>query len=372
MMMMLVVAIIGGLLLGQNYAFALKILIVDPLAKSTYQRLEHLGAEIVQCPPEKRIGARLQEIVAKHNPRCMIVRSSKIDRKTLSNSPSLNLIIRAGAGYDNIDIEFCASRGIAVSNTPGCNAVAVAELTLGLMISLDRKLVENANQLGEQQMWNKEELSKGQRGLFNSTLGIIGAGNIGREVIRRAAAFGMPIALWSRTLCQDMVNGQSPVRLTHEQAKGLGLEMAASTVPITLYTSIAQVAAESDILSVHSTQPSNSPPLISGEVLAALKPGAAFINTARADVVDAEELLRALKDPARDLRAALDVWWNEPKSTGPFEEYGMGAIIAQLPNVLPCSHIGAATAQAQAAVADKLVCNVEAFLKDSSILNSVF
>lgn len=354
----------------QERTLGFKILTVDTLGARTMNQLESLGAEVVSVPADKRVCADLRAIMAEHRPSCVIVRSSKMSKETvLSANEELGLIIRAGAGYDNIDLNACASRGIAVSNTPGCNAVAVAELTMGMMIALDRKLVKNSKQLGgQQQVWQKEDLSKGQMGLFGSTLGLIGAGNIGTEVIKRAAAFGMPIALWGRTLCLDI--GQRPVPITTEQVRRLGLESAAAMVPITLYPSIAQVAAEADVLSVHCKQPSRSPPLIDREVLAALKPGAIFINTARADLVHAEALLEALQDPARNLRAGLDVWWKEPRGTGPFEDV-TGAMIAKLPNVLPCSHIGAATMQAQAAVSDKLIRNVEAFLKDSSVLNSV-
>ena len=110
--------------------------------------------------------------------------------------PELKLIIRAGSGVNTIDVEAATTRGVLVANCPGRNAIAVAELTIGLMISLDRRIPENVADLRAGR-WNKKEYAKA-RGLYGATLGVLGAGNIGREVIVRAAAFGMKVVLWSR------------------------------------------------------------------------------------------------------------------------------------------------------------------------------
>ena len=113
----------------------------------------------------------------------------------------LSLVVRAGAGYNTIDVKTASSRGIYVTNCPGKNSIAVAELAFGLMLSLDRRIPDNVADL-RQGRWNKKEYSKA-RGIFGRTLGLIGLGRIGREMISRAKAFGMPVAAWSRSLTAE-------------------------------------------------------------------------------------------------------------------------------------------------------------------------
>src|SRR5262245_62347873 len=139
---------------------------------------------------------------------------------------SLSLIVRAGAGYNTIDVATASRRGIYVSNCPGKNAIAVAELAFALMLAIDRRVPENVADL-RSGVWNKKEYSKAH-GLYGATLGLLGVGSIGQEMIRRAAGFGMPMVIWSRRF-----DGESRP-LTEQDARALGVEGAQRQVAIDL------------------------------------------------------------------------------------------------------------------------------------------
>ena len=138
----------------------------------------------------------------------LVVRSTKVTAAAL-HSGALKLVVRAGAGYNTIDVAAASRRGIYVSNCPGKNSMAVAELAFGLILALDRRIADNVAALRQGQ-WNKKEFSKA-RGLFGRTLGLIGLGQIGREMVPRARAFGLRVVAWSRSL-------------TPESARALGVE----------------------------------------------------------------------------------------------------------------------------------------------------
>ena len=151
--------------------------------------------------------------------------------------------MRAGAGYNTIDVAAASKRGIYVSNCPGKNAIAVAELAFALMLALDRRVPDNVADLRAGR-WNKKEYSKAQ-GLFGKTLGLLGVGNIGQEMIRRAAGFGLNVVIWSRRF-----DGQRRP-LTDQEARELGVEAALRQIAIEIEPTPADVAARADILSVH-------------------------------------------------------------------------------------------------------------------------
>jgi D-3-phosphoglycerate dehydrogenase len=237
----------------------------------------------------------------------------------------LSLVVRAGAGYNTIDVEAASERGISVANCPGKNSIAVAELAFGLIIALDRRIAENTSDLARG-VWNKKEYGKA-RGLFGRTLGLIGVGGIGCEMVPRARAFGMPVVAWSR-------------RLTVERARELSLERKESP---------RDVAASSDVVSVHVALKPETTGLIGEDFFTAMRPGSFFVNTSRAEVVDQAALARAVSE--RGLRAGLDVFAGEPSG-------GSGAVddpIFQLPGVIGTHHIGASTDQAQEAIAAETV-----------------
>src|ERR1044071_7125540 len=300
----------------------MKILIADKFPESGMDELKQAGFEVVYDPELK--DAALTESVRSTGADVLVVRSTKVPQATLE-AGRLSLVIRAGAGYNTIDVKTASARGIYVANCPGKNSIAVDELAFGLILALDRRIPAGAADL-QAGKWNKKEYSKA-RSLFGRTLGLVGLGQIGREMIPRAQAFGMPVVAWSRSL-------------TPARAEALGVEMKSSP---------QEVAAASDILSVHVALKDDTRNLINADVLAALRPGAYFINTSRAEVVDQAALARAVQD--KGIRAGLDVFAGEPTGgTGTVEDD-----IFKLDGVIGTHHIGASTDQAQQAIADETV-----------------
>jgi D-3-phosphoglycerate dehydrogenase len=233
----------------------------------------------------------------------------------------------------------------------------VAELALGLILALDRRLPENISDLRAGK-WNKQEYSKA-RGLFGRTIGLLGIGNIGQEVIRRAAGFGMPVVVWSRRF--DGARRQ----MTEADAREVGIEGAFRQVRIDLEPTPGDVAARCDVLSVHLALAPDTKGLVNADVLARLKPGAMFINTARGEVIDQDALTAAIRE--KGLRVGLDVFAKEPTSaTGDFADD-----IVQLPNVYGTHHIGASTEQAQEAIAAETVRIIRSYKETGRVPNVV-
>lgn len=313
----------------------MKVLIADKFEQSGIDGLQSAGCEVSYQPGLK--DDALAAAVESLRPEALVVRSTAVTEAIL-NAGALKLVVRAGAGYNTIDVAAASRRGIYVSNCPGKNSIAVAELAFGLLLSLDRKIPDNVISL-RQGKWNKGEFSKA-RGLFGRTLGLIGLGKIGAEMIPRAHAFGMQVAAWSRSL-------------TAEFAAELDIERKQSA---------EEVAAASDAVSVHVAMNSQTKGLLGARFFEAMRPGALFINTARAEVVDQDALRRAIQE--KGIRAALDVYAKEPTgSTGEFADP-----IAQ--EVYGTHHIGASTDQAQDAIAAETV-RIVATFKDSGKVPNV-
>src|ERR687885_1285775 len=188
----------------------MKVLIADKFEQSGRDGLASIGCEVTYQPDLK--DEALVEAIRTLKPDVLVVRSTKVTESALA-AGTLKLVVRAGAGYNTIDVAAASRRGIYVSNCPGKNSIAVAELAFALMFALDRRIADNVIALRAGQ-WNKKEFSKA-RGLFGRTLGLIGVGKIGQEMIPRARAFGMPVVAWSRSL-------------TAERAAALGVELKAS------------------------------------------------------------------------------------------------------------------------------------------------
>jgi len=332
----------------------MKALVADKFEKSGLEGLKSAGFEVVYQPDAK--DDALTEAIRSSGAEILVVRSTKVTRPMLEGG-RLSLVIRAGAGYNTIDVEAASERGIYVANCPGKNSIAVAELTMALLLALDRRIPDNVDDLRAGK-WNKKEYSKA-RGLHGATMGILGTGAIAREVITRAAAFGINIVLWSRRF-----NGDDRA-LTAAEAKSLGLEDAARQVSIRLAPSPAEVAARSDILSVHVALAPETKHLVNAAVLARLKPGSYFINTARGEVVDPAALAAAIRE--KKLRVGLDVYASEPAaSNGDFADP-----IVKEPGVIGTHHIGASTDQAQEAIAAETVRIVKAFIQSGKAPNAV-
>jgi D-3-phosphoglycerate dehydrogenase len=300
----------------------MKVLVADKFEKSGLLGLESLGCEVLYQPDAK--DDSLIEAIRTSAADILVVRSTKVGRPMLE-AGRFSLVIRAGAGYNTIDVEAASERGISVSNCPGKNSIAVAELAFGLILALDRRIAEGAADL-KQGVWNKKEYSKA-RGLFGSTLGILGLGGIGTEMVPRARAFGMPVVAWSRSL-------------TPERAQSLGVQPKASP---------AEVASAADVVSVHLALKPETRNLCDGRFFAAMKPGAFFVNTSRAEVVDQAALEKVVRE--KGIRAALDVFAGEPAG-------GTGEVadpIFRAAGVIGTHHIGASTDQAQEAIAAETV-----------------
>jgi D-3-phosphoglycerate dehydrogenase len=331
----------------------MRILIANTFEASGIAGLKALGCE-VDYQPDLTDDA-LAQALASTGAGVLIVRSTTVTGAMLG--PALKLIVRAGAGVNTIDVRAATARGIVVANCPGKNAVAVAELTFGLLLSIDRRIPDNVADL-RAGSWNKKEYSKA-RGLFGSTMGLLGIGRIGREVIKRAAAFGMPIVLWSRRF-----DGQNR-RMTAIEAEELELDQARLEVDIALAPTPAEVAARADVLAIHLALAPETKKIVNAEVLSRLKPGSIVINTARGDVVDNDALVAAIRD--RHLRVGLDVFATEPaQATGVFTDP-----IVHEPGVYGTHHIGASTDQAQEAIAAETVRIVQTFMESGKAPNAV-
>jgi D-3-phosphoglycerate dehydrogenase / 2-oxoglutarate reductase len=316
----------------------MKVLIADKFEESGIDGLKEAGCEVVYSPDLK--DDSLVEAIRDSQADILVVRSTRVTEAALA-AGRLSLVVRAGAGYNTIDVKAASSRGIYVSNCPGKNSIAVAELAFGLILALDRRLPDNVADLRAGK-WNKKEYGKA-RGLYGRTLGLIGLGQIGREMIARAKAFGMDVTGWSR-------------RLTPESAAELG---------IAYRQTIIEVAHDCDILSVHIALAPDTRGVINADVFEAMKPGSYLINTSRAEVVDQAALKQAVK--TKGVRAGLDVFADEPEgATGEFNDE-----IMTLPNVYGTHHIGASTDQAQEAIAAETVRIISAFKETGKVPNVV-
>jgi D-3-phosphoglycerate dehydrogenase len=316
----------------------MKVLIADKFEKSGLDGLQALGCEISYQPDLK--DDALVDAIRTASPDVIVVRGTKVTEPMLEAGP-VKLVVRAGAGYNTIDVAAASKRGIYVSNCPGKNSIAVAELAFALILALDRRIADNVITL-RQGVWNKKEFSKA-RGLFGRTLGLIGVGKIGQEMIPRARAFGMPVVAWSRSL-------------TPERAAELGVELMASP---------KAVAAASDVVSVHLALKPETKNLIDAQFFDAMREGAYFINTARGEVVDQQALVNAIH--SRGIRAGVDVYALEPTSaTGEFQDE-----VGKEAGLYGTHHIGASTDQAQEAIAAETVRIVEEFKQTGKVPNVV-
>jgi len=314
------------------------VLIADKFEQSGRDGLQAIGCEVAYEPDLK--DDALLSAVRERGPDVLVVRSTRVTEAML-DAGQLKLIVRAGAGFNTIDVSAASKRGIYVSNCPGKNSIAVAELAFALILALDRRIADNVIALRAGQ-WNKKEFSKA-RGLFGRTLGLVGVGKIGSEMIARARSFGMPVVAWSRTL-------------TPERADALGIEYKVSP---------QEVARSSDIVSLHLALTPETRGLISTDFFNSMREGAYFINTARGEVVDQAALVHALK--TRGLRAGLDVFAVEPtSSTAEFNDQ-----IRNESNVYGTHHIGGSTDQAQEAIAAETVRIVREFRETGKVPNVV-
>ena len=283
----------------------MRVLIADKFEDSGVLALKSSGCDVVYRPDlkDEALTAALRETSAD----VLVVRSTVVTAPMLEAGP-LALVVRAGAGYNTIDVATASKRGIYVSNCPGKNAIAVAELAFALILALDRRVPDNVADL-RAGVWNKKEYSNA-RGLFGRTLGLLGYGNIGQETAKRAHAFGMPVLVWSRRFAAR------PGDIT-----------PAPELPIEIARTPQEVAERCDVLSIHLALNAETKGLVGASVFDKLREGAYVINTARAEVVDYAALAKAARE--KHLRVGLDVFATEPSgATGEFKDP-----ITAIPNV---------------------------------------
>jgi D-3-phosphoglycerate dehydrogenase len=316
----------------------MRVLIADKFEQSGREGLQALGCETSYQPDLK--DDALVAAIKQEAPDVLVVRGTKVTEPMLDAGP-VKLVVRAGAGFNTIDVAAASKRGIYVSNCPGKNSIAVAELAFALILALDRRIADNVISLRRGE-WNKKEFSKA-RGLFGRTLGLIGLGKIGQEMIPRARAFGMPVVAWSRSL-------------TSERAALLGVELKDSP---------KDVARDSDVVSVHLALNPETKHLLNADFFSAMREGAYFVNTARGEVVDQQALAAAMR--ARGIRAGLDVYAVEPTSSaGEFQDE-----IVKEEGLYGTHHVGASTDQAQEAIAAETVRIVREFKETGKVPNVV-
>ena len=315
----------------------MKLLVADAFPKDRVQDLAALGVE-VELKPDVSVkdlpdAAREASI--------LVVRGKQVTAEVFERAAALSLVVRAGAGVNTIDVAAASRRGVYVTNCPGQNAIAVAELAIGLLLSLDRRIPDNVSELRAGR-WDKKRFSEAQ-GLYGRTLGVAGLGAIGRAVVARAQALGMKVVAWSRSL-------------DDERARALGVERAADLVAL---------ARSSDHVSLHLPLKPETRGVVNAQVLGAMRPGASLVNTARAEVVDQAALLEAVK--SGKIRLATDVFAGEPEKG----QADFRSELTDLPGVYGTHHIGASTAQAQDAIAREAVRIVAAFLRTGEVPNCV-
>jgi len=315
----------------------MKVLLADKLSPDAMAALESMGLTVENNPDLKAEDLP----TALGDAEVLVVRSTKVTREALESAPNLSLVVRAGAGVNTIDIAEASARGIYVANCPGKNTAAVAELVVGFLVAADRRIVDATSSL-RQGDWRKKEFGKA-RGLKNRVLGIVGLGQIGQAVARRAQGLEMRVVAWSRSL-------------TAERAEQLGMELAASP---------EDVARQSDAVTIHLAAGPETHHRIGEAFFGALKPGATFINSSRGQIVDTAALRRAMAE--KDLRVALDVFEDEP--AGGDTSYEDQDLAAGLVACTP--HIGASTDQAAEAIASEVVRIIRAYRSTGRPPNTV-
>lgn len=299
--------------------------------KVPVERLEDAGCE-VRLNPYGRPLTPVEIVEHAKDADVIILGNDRLDSATIGKLPNLKLVVRHGAGLDNIDFSEFDKREIAVANTPGANKEETADLTFALILDLARMMTQSINQL-KGGVWNKIP----GRSLYGKTIGIIGVGAIGMAVANRAMGFGMDI------LGNDIVQ--------RDEAARYGL----------LYTSLNELLSASDIVTIHVPLTSATKNLIGARELKRMKPGALLINTARAGVVREAALEKALMSGHLG-GYAVDVYAKEPPNPTPY---------MSLPNVLTTPHIGSSTMEANLRMGDMAVDNILAFMNGAVLPNKV-
>lgn len=313
----------------------MRVLVADKFSERQLEKLRTRGHDVRYEPQLEAMS--LPSSVA--GAEILVVRSTEVTGSAIEAGRELGLIVRAGSGTNTIDVETASERGVYIANIPGENAVAVAELTMGLILALDRRIPDNVSDLRNEK-WRKTEFSKA-RGLMGRRLGIIGLGSIGLELAGRARAFGMKVAGVER---HDRDEDQE------ESIAGLGIK---------LYPDLDSLLPECDVVSLHVPATSETNGLVDRRFLDKMRDGSILINTSRAEVIVAEDLIDALDE--KRMWAGLDVFADEPES----DEADYESALAKHPRVYGTHHIGASTEQAQEAIAKQVIKVIDRYAEGS-------
>ncbi len=309
----------------------MKILIADSFPEAHQQILTEQGHVVTLNPSLDE--ASLSDAIADNE--ILIVRSTRVNAATLEAGDNLKLVIRAGTGTNTIDKPSAAELGIRVCNVPGANSIAVSELVMGLILSIDRNIPDNTADL-RQRVWNKKKFSKA-KGLYGQKIGILGLGAIGFAVAERANAFGMEVFALAKA-------GRSDTAEQRINAAG-----------ITQLNTMDELLSQCDIVSLHMPATEDTKQLVNESFLNKMKDGAMLINTSRGELVDEKALLNAIDN--KGIRAGLDVYENEPGAS----DNSFDSALASHTGVCGTHHIGASTDQAQVAVSDGVLEVIAAF-----------
>ncbi|GJQ32086.1 MAG: 3-phosphoglycerate dehydrogenase [Ignavibacteriaceae bacterium] len=312
---------------------SLKVLIADQFPEKYINKLTEQGIEVSYQPKlgESDIPAAAKDVDI------IVVRSTKVSEEAINAADKLNLIIRAGAGVNNINTSAANKKGVYVANCPGKNSIAVAELAVGLMVAIDRKIPDNVADF-RNGVWNKGVYSKAQ-GIFGKNLGIIGFGNIGKEVAARATAFGMNV------YAKDI-----------SRVEGYGVKE---------FSEMEKILPILDIITIHLPLTDGTRKLFNRDMFKLMKPNSILINTSRAEVIDEDALLEAIEE--KNIFCGLDVFVGEPEGKA-------GEVSSKLmnnKNIYVTHHIGASTEQAQDAVAEETVNIIKGYINSGVIAHWV-
>ena len=311
----------------------MKILCADALPEELFESLRAAGHD-VSIEPDLTADD-LPDRLAASKPDVLVVRSTTVSEAAINATPLLGLIVRAGAGTDNVDKDAASARGIYVANVPGKNAIAVAELAMGLLLAIDRHIAVGNADL-KSGVWNKLEYSKAD-GILGKTLAIVGLGEVGFALAERASAFGMSV---------------TALRKPERSAASLGRIRSAG---VTLVDSLEELLGQADVVSLHVPKSPETVGMVDEKFFDMMKEGAILLNTSRGEVVDGDALLAALD--SKNIRAGLDVWPDEPSQ----KSVDWASPLSTHRNVVGSHHIGASTTQAQDAVAAGTVATIEAY-----------
>ncbi len=291
----------------------IKVLVCDPIDKESFAKLQQLGYDVVE-----KTGMNEEELVKTVPPfHAMIVRSAtKVTRKAIEAATNMKAILRGGVGVDNIDVAAAKEKGIKVLNTPAASSLAVAELAIGLMFALARKIAK-ADATMQAGVWEKKKFSGTE--LNGKTLGLIGIGRIGSEVARIASVLGMSVVAYDPYV-KNFAYGK-------------------------IVATVDEVLTISDYISLHIPLTPDTKYIINADSIAKMKKTAFVVNCARGGVVDERAFAEAVK-AGKIAGGAFDVFEVEPPKEN---------VLAGFDNIILTPHLGASSAEAQARIGSELV-----------------